>query len=592
MIPEFYSENQSLLQSQSHHLKKRFNLVSTIRLILGVGIFILLYLFAATQYANYGVGALACAAIFIVFVNWHQRLGTKKRRVEILSQVNNDEIAFLERKSSPFNGGAEFVNPAHAYSYDLDIFGPNSLFQHINRTGTYMGSKRLADALATALPTQEIPEMQTSVQELVPPVMWRQELLMMSRYYPDSKAVYEYLKQWSTRKSHLSIWICYTSILISLILLALIFLTIAHRSPVYINVIILLFLSNLGLLGLNIKSINQELLDLDHVDKIILQYADILEHLESTTFRSPRLISLFKKLTDDPAPCSKKLRVLSKHLQKLDSVNNGVVVAILSGLAGYHLHVFKKVCNWRDAHGAEIETWLEVIGEFEMLSSLANMAYNNPDYCHPHILEGEGMIQMEQMGHPLIDPTERICNDLAFESHKFVVLTGSNMSGKSTFLRSLGVNMVLANCGSVVCAQQAEITPMPVLVSMRIADSLNDHESYFFAEVNRLKYIMDQLEDKQSLVLLDEILRGTNSNDKRKGTLEVIKKLVSMNAIGIIATHDLAVCKIAESHPDYLTNMCFEADISGDNLTFDYKLREGICKNQSAVFLMKRTGVI
>jgi len=152
--------------------------------------------------------------------------------------------------------------------------------------------------------------------------------------------------------------------------------------------------------------------------------------------------------------------------------------------------------------------------------------------------------------------------------------------------------MVLANCGSAICSSEAQVTPMQVLVSMRIADSLADHESYFFAEVNRLKYIMDELSKVPSIVLLDEILRGTNSDDKRKGTLEVIKKMISKQAIGVIATHDLEVCKIVASYPDYLTNKCFEVDITNDSLSFDYKLRHGICKNQSAVFLMKRTGVI
>lgn len=173
-----------------------------------------------------------------------------------------------------------------------------------------------------------------------------------------------------------------------------------------------------------------------------------------------------------------------------------------------------------------------------------------------------------------------------------MILTGSNMSGKSTFLRSLGVNMVLGGIGSVVCASEATILPLPVLVSMRLSDSLSDSESYFFAEIKRLKQIMDVLEEKPAFVLLDEILRGTNSDDKRNGTIEVVKKIIAQKAIGAIATHDIEVCLTTNLHPEILTNRCFEVEIRDNELYFDYKLRSGICKNKSATFLMQKMGVI
>lgn len=173
-----------------------------------------------------------------------------------------------------------------------------------------------------------------------------------------------------------------------------------------------------------------------------------------------------------------------------------------------------------------------------------------------------------------------------------MILTGSNMSGKSTFLRSLGVNMVLGGIGSVVCASEANIHPLPVLVSMRLSDSLADSESYFFAEIKRLKQIMDALEDQPAFVLLDEILRGTNSDDKRNGTIEVVKKIIARKAIGAIATHDIEVCLTTNEYPETLTNQCFEVEIQNNDLHFDYKLRSGICKNKSATFLMQKMGVI
>jgi DNA mismatch repair ATPase MutS len=234
---------------------------------------------------------------------------------------------------------------------------------------------------------------------------------------------------------------------------------------------------------------------------------------------------------------------------------------------------------------------MEVIGEFDKLQSLANFSYNNPDFAFP-TLNANFEISFSNLSHPLLNENTRVGNDVNFQQQSFMILTGSNMSGKSTFLRSLGINMVLTGIGSSVCADKANVHPLPILVSMRLSDSLSDSESYFYAEIKRLKLIMDKLENNRAFVLLDEILRGTNSDDKRNGTIEVVKKMIAKNAIGAIATHDIEVCLTTNEYPNQLINNCFEVEIINDDLHFDYKLREGICKNKSATFLMKKMGVI
>jgi DNA mismatch repair ATPase MutS len=185
-----------------------------------------------------------------------------------------------------------------------------------------------------------------------------------------------------------------------------------------------------------------------------------------------------------------------------------------------------------------------------------------------------------------------VTNSVDFAQKSFIILTGSNMSGKSTFLRTLGINLVLANAGSPVCAHSASVHPMDILVSMRLSDSLSDSESYFFAEVKRLKEIMDELDNHRCFILLDEILRGTNSDDKRTGTIEVVRNVIAKKAIGAIATHDLEVCNTTDEFPETLVNKCFEVEIKDNELHFDYRLRDGICQNKSATFLMKKMGVI
>ena len=238
-----------------------------------------------------------------------------------------------------------------------------------------------------------------------------------------------------------------------------------------------------------------------------------------------------------------------------------------------------------------ISDWLEVIGEIEAINSLSNFAYNNPAYTYPN-LNSQEQITFSNLGHPMLPDNVRVCNDVTFINQKFTILTGSNMSGKSTFLRSLGINMVLASTGAPVCATAANIHPLDIYVSMRLSDSLSDNESYFFAEVKRLKEVMDAADSKLTFILLDEILRGTNSDDKRQGTVEVIKKLISKRVIGVIATHDLKVCDTTSDYPTQLINKNFEVEIREGELLFDYKLRDGVCKNKSATYIMKKMKII
>jgi DNA mismatch repair ATPase MutS len=282
---------------------------------------------------------------------------------------------------------------------------------------------------------------------------------------------------------------------------------------------------------------------------------------------------------------------LSELFSRMDTINNLMTATVLNGTFLFNLHVLKALLKWKNNYSTELEKWITIIGEFEALNSLANLAYNNPDFVFPEI-NSEYKIGFSDLSHPLLNPATRVGNDTHFYPQSYMILTGSNMSGKSTFLRSLGINMVLGGIGSVVCASKANMHPLPVLVSMRLSDSLADSESYFFAEIKRLKQIMDALEERPAFVLLDEILRGTNSDDKRNGTIEVVKKIIAKNAIGAIATHDIEVCLTTNEYPDILTNQCFEVEIQNNDLHFDYKLRNGICKNRSATFLMQKMGVI
>ena len=329
----------------------------------------------------------------------------------------------------------------------------------------------------------------------------------------------------------------------------------------------------------------------ESIDKALRHYSSLLTKIEKSDFTSSRLKHLQSQLLLNNEKTSLKIKKLSELFASLDSIGNLVTTPVFNGTFLFHIHTLKALIAWKKKNGSQLMTAIDIMGEVEMLNSLANFSYNNPDYAFPK-LNNNYAITFTDLSHPLLNKENRIGNDIDFSKENFIILTGSNMSGKSTFLRSLGINMVLAGTGAPVCAAAANVQPLKVLVSMRLSDSLSDSTSYFFAEIKRLKQIMDSLQGERCFVLLDEILRGTNSDDKRNGTIEVIKKMVNKQVIGAIATHDTEVCLTTKEYPNQLTNKSFEATIVDNELYFDYKLRDGVCQNKSATFLMKKLGVI
>ena len=323
------------------------------------------------------------------------------------------------------------------------------------------------------------------------------------------------------------------------------------------------------------------------------KYASLLKALENEQFSAPFLNALKQSIVVEKATASLAMKRLSVILNQFDSMFNPLATILMNGLLQYHIYTLFSLTKWKRTYGHTVFQWFHVLGQFESVSSIANCAYNHPEFIFPKPLYTEGGLSMKNVGHPLIPSEKRIGNDIDFKDPSFVVLTGSNMSGKSTFLRTLGVNLVLAKMGSPVCADAFAFYPFHVFVSMRVSDSLQNSESFFFAELKRLKRIIAALEDNQkTFVILDEILRGTNSNDKRAGTIGLLKNLMRHKAVGIIATHDLVIGDMKQEFPDYLSNKCFEVEIVNNELHFDYKLADGVAQNMSAAFLMKKMGII
>ncbi|MWB92745.1 DNA mismatch repair protein [Flavobacterium sp. GA093] len=589
---DFYQNKVTQFTIAFHKINKKYNSISILRLLSVFVCLFFLFYYLKTNAVWYVLLAFLSFVAFVLLMRIHSRLSFQKQLTTALLKINENEIRFLKREKLPFENGVEFIDFHHPYAYDLDIFGEHSLFQNLNRTATYIGKKTLAQQLLQLNPNEIILENQEAINELKTKIEWRQEFLALATISNDTKNAYESLFHWNSSKNNsLPKVLVALSIIMPTLFFGLLISYFITSKMILLSYLTYVFIANLAILGKSFKRIQSEIAKADNIDKIIKQYGLLVQEIENETFQSKKLIDLQKQFTFRNAKASQHLKQLSELFSRMDTISNVVTAIIFNGSFLFNLHVLKALLKWKSDYSEELQKWIEIIGEFETLNSLANLAYNNPDFVFPEI-NSEYKIGFSNLSHPLLNPATRVGNDTHFYPESFMILTGSNMSGKSTFLRSLGINMVLGGIGSVVCASEANIHPLPVLVSMRLSDSLSDSESYFFAEIKRLKQIMDALEEQPAFVLLDEILRGTNSDDKRNGTIEVVKKIIAKKAIGAIATHDIEVCLTTNEYPDILTNQCFEVEIQNNDLHFDYKLRSGICKNKSATFLMQKMGVI
>lgn len=587
-----YEELRDIHKRNYDKISKGHRGLGILRLV-GFALFVFcIYKLIATSNFIYIWAAVASLIYIIMLIIIHNKLLWRRRLEKNIININEDELDYLNKESIPFYDGNEFMDTKHIYSYDLDIFGKGSIYHNINRTSTYIGSLKLADKLLSTPSKEEILERQYAVKDLSSKIEWRQKIRGLGILGNDNRDAYESLISWVNTEEHKlpKALVAASYVMPMLFLLSLMLYAFTPISYM-INITIILFLVNLGILYSSMSRITKLIVDSDNIYNIVRHYGLILQEIEKISFDSPLLKAHQGNLSFNNALSSKHIKTLSKLFSSLESVNNLLGAFIFNGISLYHIHIVRNIISWKNSNAKYIKNWMDILGEIDALSSISNFAYNNPKFVYPS-LNNNYYINFKHLGHPLISEDKRVCNDILFSRDSFIILTGSNMSGKSTFLRTIGVNMIMANVGSPICAEDADIHPMPILVSMRLNDSLSDSESYFFAEVKRLKEISEIMKSDKCFILLDEILRGTNSEDKRNGTIGFIHKLIENKVMGIIATHDLEVCRITDTYPDILENKYFDSQIRENELFFDYKLREGICFSKSASFLMKKMDII
>lgn len=536
---------------------------------------------------------------FLLLIKYHNKLFYRKEYLEKKIEINNQELAALDYDTSGFDNGEEYIDPAHSYTYDLDIFGPHSLFQYINRTSTQLGKKCLSGWLNKHLQEKEdILKRQEAVRELASDLKFRQRFRILGLLHKGQAADEAELKAWAESSTVFKAkkMLRMLPALVAAANIICIVLTVSGLLPVSIYglvwtcfvVVSFSFTSKVT----KIQTIYGKKL------QILATYAVLIQLIEERSMQSVLLKEIKEQIGGDKQKASHSIGQLSKLMNELDQRNNVFMYIILNGLFFWELRQIMRIEAWKERYAVNLPCWLAAIGHIDALCSLGTFAYNHPDYVYPNLFDGDNKLTdfrfcAKEMGHPLMHRDRCVRNDIRIEKRPFfVVITGANMAGKSTYLRTVGVNHLLACIGAPVCAREMELLPAQLITSLRTTDSLNDHESYFFAELKRLKSIIDKLQVGETLfIILDEILKGTNSTDKQKGSLALIKQLMSLRANGIIATHDLLLGALADSFPDEILNNCFEADIKDNELIFSYRLRAGIAQNMNACFLMKKMGI-
>lgn len=595
MNPEnHYTERLSLTEGQLQQVKKQIFRISMLRLALFIaGIAGLYFFFNQTTLLIICI-CLTFLPLFIL-VKIHNRFFIRKEWLETQARIIQEELQALSGDYSSFEDGKEYVNPEHPYSFDLDIFGRRSLFQSINRTCTFFGKNRLAKWLQNHLHEKtSIEKRQEMVREISEHTLFREQFRVAGLVHHGQSSDGEKIQAWSQSPAQylhagwVKTFIWGVPVINSLLLITSLAGWISF-SWLGLSFGIFLVLS-FGIIkratyiqetyGKQLKSLNG--------------YARLIALAKAENWKSAGMQELMERFNLNGQSPIQALQQLSKELDRLDLRNNQFLYVLLEGSIFFQLQEIVRIERWKVRYGQHISEWLETVGELDALCSLGTFAYNHPQYTYPELTEKPFCFLATQMGHPLMPASQCVKNDATIPSRPFfLIITGANMAGKSTYLRTIGVNYLLACIGAPVCCERLKLYPNQLITSLRTSDSLSDNESYFFAELKRLKRIIDLLNQGQQLfIILDEILKGTNSMDKQKGSFDLIRQFMQLKTNGIIATHDLLLGSLIKQFPEEIRNYCFEADIKENELTFSYKLREGVAQNMNACFLMKKMGII
>jgi hypothetical protein len=532
----------------------------------------------------------APVAAFAVVAVYHTRVLRARRRALRAVEFYQRGLARIEdRWMSGGQPGEQFRNPQHLYAADLDLFGPGSLFALLSTARTRMGEDLLAAWLLAPSPVETLRERQDAVAELRNRLDLREDLAVLGEE-AGAGVTPEALLQWAESSQEMrKPWLRWLAPLLMV-------LAVGAAAVWAVWGTFLPLLAVVAVEGSLVGGMRRELQAIFSSTEGAFENLDLLSgmmaRLEREEFHSERLQALQRALTSHTVKGSEAIGRLRTLVDLIDSRDNWFV-KILDWPLMYSVQVALKSEAWRRQHGMAVRGWLDATGEMEALLSLAAYHYEHPDDPFPEFVDGSPHVQGEALGHPLIPAARCVRNDVRLDAEtRAILVSGSNMSGKSTYLRTAGVNIVLAMAGAPVRARRFQLTPLQVGASIQVNDSLQEGSSRFYAEITRLRRIYDlAAETPPLLFLLDELLQGTNSKDRRIGAEGVLRGLLERGAIGILTTHDLALTEMSGLPDGALKNMHFQDDLESGRMRFDFELRPGVITKSNGLELMRSIGL-
>jgi DNA mismatch repair ATPase MutS len=590
-----YQNHRSKYEKLYNKLEKEIHSIGFYRLVTFLtGFIVAIFSYRIELYYLFWSSSIVFSSLFIYLVIIHHKLENFNNYVRSITKINKDSIDRLDGKWVDFQDiGQEFQDENHEFSQDLNIFGRGSLFQWVNTTNTLYGRKKLKEFLTNPLYKKEvILEKQEALIELGKKRWWRQrfqvEAMQINEKIREDIKLFNWIKNPNSlyaRKEMIYIIRLLPTITIISFLLAFVYQTIPSIIPM------LALLLHIGLMLLDVKKRNIVLRNIYTFQKNIKVYGRMLEHFEKANFKSKYINNIKDKIkTQNGLAAFEQLRMLQKIVDSISNRSN-LFFFIINIVLLWDYQCMVSLENWKKQSAHLTEKWIQSLGEVEALSSLAIINSDYPDWAIPELTTYPSMLKAKELGHPLLT-NEQTFNDIKIDkSSRILLITGSNMSGKSTLLRTTGINLILAYVGAPVCAQNFKCSIMRIFTCMNVSDNLEKGISSFYAELLRIKNILEATKENiQVFFLLDEIFKGTNSYDRHLGAKMLINKLLRQNSIGLVSTHDLELGELEEEN-NYIANYNFQEYYKDNQIFFDYKLRRGVSTTRNALYLMKMIGI-
>ncbi len=594
---KFYQDYTESIQHSLEDIQKKSDKIALFRLFLIVIASIIVYqIFKINEI--FGIVSLISAILgFYFLVKYHEKIDSEILLQKTALEVVKNEQNCLQKKLNKYDRGLDFVNPQHIFSEDLDLFGEGSLFHLINRSKTKIGNRLLANQLLGVESRYSVEEKQSAVQELSDKSEWRLRFFASMFEIPnEEQEISDYLSKIQQPPPLIAekligfyakiipfVWI---GILISFYFL-----------PFNINLYTIagIALINFRLSGINKKHTEQYFASVEGGGRLMQKFNVAVRLLVEEEWKSDILRKSFQKLPVSQLAERNPIEDFILILRKLDIRRNALASVLLTIISPFQPIQLIKLRAWVYKNPDFFEKIFEVLGTFELYASLGNLSFNHPEWEFPKILPDKHVrISARQLAHPLINTDRVVANDFDLsEKNRISLITGSNMSGKSTFLRTIGINLVLAYAGCPVFAKEMSLSlGIQLVCYMRIKDSLLQNASTFKAEIERIKLVLKAINDKENaLFLIDEMLRGTNSEDKLTGSMALMEKIAQSETYAFIATHDLRTTNIAQKYPDFIKNYFFEYSTQNGELIFDYLIKEGVCKSFNASLILESIGL-